>query len=149
MDLKAHIKRTFDQIHVIQLATVGEGGQPWCCNVHAIADDDLNIYWVSRPDRRHSKEIAANPLVAAAAAVRTTKPLLGVQIEGSAQIIEDHELIATVMEQYAAFHGSDPAWVHEIKSGENPHKLYRITPSMIAIFDQTAFPNNPRQEWRP
>lgn len=148
MDLKAHIKRTFDQIHVIQLATVKDG-QPWCCNVHAITDDDLNIYWVSRPDRRHSKEIAIDPHVAVAAAVRLVKPLLGVQVEGTAALVEDRAAVAYIMEQYAAFHGSDPAWVHEIKTGDNPHRLYKLTPIMIAIFDQTAFPNDPRQEWRP
>lgn len=57
--------------------------------------------------------------------------------------------IKRTFDQIHVIHGSDPAWVHEIKSGENPHKLYRLTPTMIAIFDQTAFPNDPRQECRP
>ncbi len=147
-DLKSHIRDILKKVYVIQLATVHDG-QPWCCNLHAVTDDDLNLYWVSTLDRRHSKEIADNPHVAAASALQLKKPLLCVQVEGTAKLVEDQTEIERIMKLYGEHHNSDKDWLNHIVSGENPHRLYRLTPSAIVTFDQTTFPDDPYQRWQP
>jgi uncharacterized protein YhbP (UPF0306 family) len=148
MDLEKHIKTVLGQVLVIQLATVRDG-QPWCCNVRVYTDDDIHIYWVSHPDVRHSQEIADDPHVGAAAALKLAEPLLGVQIEGTAAVVTEQAVIDRVMGFYGERHGNDPAWINQVASGKSALKLYCLTPARIAIFDQMAFPDDPQQTWQP
>lgn len=145
-ELKNRIREICDQVHVIQLATA-VNNQPWCCNVHTFIDDDFAFYWVSRLDRRHSQEIAANPQVGAASALHTSKPLVGLQVAGTATLVSDPAEVKRVMEKYGAHNGSSREWLDDIISGRNPHKLYRLTPSRIAIFDQVHYADDPQQIW--
>lgn len=47
----------------MSLATVSNN-KPWVCEVHFVSDSDLNLYFVSKVNTRHCKEIAENPNVA-------------------------------------------------------------------------------------
>jgi len=48
---------------LMQLATLGEDGQPWLCSVYFVHDEDDNLYWTSaRSKRRHSREIKGDEL---------------------------------------------------------------------------------------
>lgn len=49
---------------LLVLSTVDENGQPWISNVYFSADDELNLFFVSPTDTKHSKHIAKNPHVA-------------------------------------------------------------------------------------
>jgi uncharacterized protein YhbP (UPF0306 family) len=146
MDVKQLAKEHLKDSFVMQLAT-SKGNQPWACNVHFLADDDLNLYWMSVSNCRHSEDIAANPRVAVAIAVQVDMPLIGVQIEGDAEQLEfaDHK---ELLHKYAARHNRD-GFVEKALSGEVPFKLYRLTPRLVAIFDLKNFPKSPKQEWRP
>jgi len=144
MDLKQRIKNTFEKVKVMQLATV-RNGQPWCCNVHVYIDDELSIYWVSAPTRRHSKELADDPRVAAAAAVKQDKPVLGLQVEGTAKAVEDAVIAKRIMRLYGKRHGSEPAWVDDVAAGRATVKLYCLKPTKVAIFDPAASPDSPQQ----
>ncbi|WP_340537593.1 pyridoxamine 5'-phosphate oxidase family protein [Nocardioides sp. GXZ039] len=46
------------------LATATPGGTPWVTPVYFAHDDLASFWWVSRPQARHSRLIAANPQVA-------------------------------------------------------------------------------------
>jgi nitroimidazol reductase NimA-like FMN-containing flavoprotein (pyridoxamine 5'-phosphate oxidase superfamily) len=46
------------------LATADGGGRPWATPVFFAADGEHRILWVSAPDSRHSRNIAARPDVA-------------------------------------------------------------------------------------
>lgn len=49
-----------NQIQYATLATVTPGGRPWNSPVFAVHDEQLNIYWISDREGRHSRNIRAN-----------------------------------------------------------------------------------------
>jgi uncharacterized protein YhbP (UPF0306 family) len=73
----------------MSLATVS-GNKPWVCEVHFAADDDLNLYFVSKPATRHCQEIEANPNVAGNIVKQhaLTESPNGIYFEGQAKAIE-------------------------------------------------------------
>lgn len=74
---------------LLSLGTVDKGGV-WVADVVYVSDDDLNIYWLSKPDTRHSKAIEKNPKVAGTITL-ITKAIsedIGLQIEGVARRVE-------------------------------------------------------------
>src|SRR3972149_3110648 len=73
--------------HVMSLATLGAGG-PHATNLF-YAYDGLALLWVSDPDTQHSREIEADPRVAATVAPDYTDfaVIRGVQITGAARRI--------------------------------------------------------------
>lgn len=133
-------------VHVMQLATSG-ANVPWVCNVHFDVDDDLNLYWLSDTDCRHSQDIAKNPQVAAALVVSEQPPLVGLQIAGKAELLpfEGHEAVLT---HYAARHERETL-VADALSGKVGFKLYRLVPEFIDVIDQKNLPNHRKQTWRP
>ncbi len=80
-----------DVIHM-SLAT-SKDNKPWVCEVHYAFDEDLNLYFRSTTDRRHSQEIADNPSVAG----NIVRPHsigeypLGIYFEGTARILTPGE----------------------------------------------------------
>lgn len=144
--ITSHLKTT----DIMQLATVRDG-QPWCCTVHFLPDENLNLYWLSTPSRRHSQEIRDDARVAAAMAIQSApgKPVIGVQVEGDARRVTDHETIKKVMRQYVDRHGKDEQWHDEVVAGRDEHLLYCLQPRLYTLFDQQNFPEDPRQEWQP
>lgn len=94
MDVKQLIHDYLGKTRMLQLAT-SVSNQPWNCTVYYAFDDDWNIYWISTPDRRHSKEIAINPKVAGVI-VFSQEPypkdgVQGLQFEGIAEILSGAE----------------------------------------------------------
>ena len=58
-NIEESIKAYVGQANIMQLGT-SENDQPWICTLHFYSDADLNFYWCSTTDRRHSKELAHN-----------------------------------------------------------------------------------------
>jgi uncharacterized protein YhbP (UPF0306 family) len=131
---------------IMQLAT-SRDGQPWICNLHFVADKDSNIYWLSKPSRRHSEDITKNPRTAITVAVQTEKPLIGIQAEGESHIITDEKAVRFVMELYVKRQGTDKGFADTIIDGSNEHKVYKFTPTRFSLFDQKNFANQPPMEW--
>lgn len=75
--------------HLMSLATQDDGGL-WVADVIYIYDDNLNIYWMSDPDVRHSKAVLSNKQVAGTITTSNkSKELnLGIQFSGNAEKIE-------------------------------------------------------------
>ncbi len=134
----------------MQLAT-SVNNQPWNCNVYYLVDDEINLYWASLPTRRHSREIAKNPKVAAAIVVNNQigQPVIGVQVEGRVEIVNDADQIKPIALKYAERFKRTKEWVNDFTSSKTEHKLYRLRPSLFVLFDETNFKDQPRQEWRP
>lgn len=132
----------------MQLAT-SEGSQPWACTVHFAADDKLNLYWLSFPYRRHSKEIAKNKKAASTIPIRfPDNPVVGISFEGDAQAVNQATLEEAI-KAYDKRFGLSPQFKKKLLGGIAEEKLYILTPRLIVLFDQINFPDNPRQEWRP
>jgi uncharacterized protein YhbP (UPF0306 family) len=143
--IESLIRQYLPTKHLMQLATVRDG-QPWCCTVHYYADG-LNLYWVSFTNSRHSQEIADHSRVAAAIAVETDGPPVGIQVEGDARTVNDEAEARRILPAYIK-HNDKPAQTYDklIESGAH---LYRLTPRRFVLFDTRDLTGNPRREWQP
>lgn len=65
MKIKEEIYNYLQTQQLMALATFGEE-YPWPAIVYFIADEDLNLYFISHPDDQHSKNIEHNNHVAVA-----------------------------------------------------------------------------------
>lgn len=144
--IQSLVQKYLSEAEIFQLAT-SKGAQPWICNLHFIADEQSNVYWISKTTRRHSEEIASNPNAAITIAVKTDRPLIGLQAEGTAEIVTDTAHVGTIMDTYMQRHGTDKAFVDTIVDGTNEHKLYAFHPKHFSLFDQVNFSDQPSQEW--
>ena len=94
-DIRKLIEEVLAKGRLISLATIDESG-PWVSDVIYIHDDALNLYWISKKERRHSMAIKTNPKVACSITVSTNprEKDLGVQIEGLAEELNQEPQVA-------------------------------------------------------
>lgn len=64
-ELARLVHQVFEDAQLMSLGTSDAGGV-WVADVIFTADDDFNIYWLSKPTARHSQSIADDGAVAAA-----------------------------------------------------------------------------------
>ncbi len=149
-DIEQLIRGYLKKGHMMQVATVS-GYQPWICTVYFVADEDLNLYWISVPGRRHSQEIAAHTKVAAAIPIAYVagEKVVGMQVEGDAAEVADEAELKKAAELYHARFSHDDDFVEDFVAGRREHKFYRIKPRLIVLFDEQTFAANARKEWQP
>ena len=141
------IKEYLEEASLLQIAT-SQKNQPWCCTVYFAYDENLNMYWISRPFRRHSVEILTNPHIAGVI-VKEHIPgdkVRGIQFEGEARTIEKDKNFRDNFRYYLARYGVSEERIADIISGKDNHELYVVKPSRIVLFDELNFPDDPRQE---
>jgi uncharacterized protein YhbP (UPF0306 family) len=145
MELSEQIRGYLNQAQVMQLATA-VNNQPWVISVHFAADEQLNLYWLSNPSRRHSQEIDKNPKTAATIPIKFPEnPVIGLTVEGNAQIVNSAEAIDTFDKKF----GLSEDFKKKLLSGTADEKMFCLRPSLFVLFDQVNYPKTPRQEWRP
>src|SRR4051794_7065946 len=87
------VPRLLDQLRYLVLGTVDQAGVPWTTPVFFAADGVHRMLWVSSPDSRHSRNIAANPKVAITV-FDSTVPVgkaEAVYFEATAGLADDHD----------------------------------------------------------
>lgn len=136
--LKKQITAYLAKANMMQLATAN-GDKPWICNVWFAADKDLNIYWISSSNRRHSIELSDNPHVAAAICT-VREPSEGdngaIQLEGLAHEVSDSNEINHAMDLYVERGFFTKQQVEDFMANpEFPHRFYRIKPTRIVYYD--------------
>jgi uncharacterized protein YhbP (UPF0306 family) len=132
-----------NESRIMQLATVGENG-PWVCSVYFVYVDE-RLYWLSFPERRHSKNIFLNPKVATTVMVKADRPTVGVQVAGEAKVVEGAAIVQKVMELYIEKYGEGQQFYDNFLAKTNKHQMYVLTPTEIVLFDEGNFPENGRQ----
>jgi uncharacterized protein YhbP (UPF0306 family) len=147
-DIKLVIKGFLKKTRMMQVATC-VNNQPWSCTVYFAFDENLNLYWISKPNTRHSKEIAKNPKVAGVIVYDQQPPqksIKGLSFEGIAEVLNgsDEEKAS---KYYIKQLKRENTLLQDIRSGKNPHKFYRITPHKFVLFDSSNS-LNPRQEYK-
>ncbi|MET0979887.1 MAG: RNase H family protein [Candidatus Saccharimonadales bacterium] len=131
---------------VMQLATSNDNS-PWISTVYYVADSERNIYWLSLPERRHSKEVTSNPHVAIAIAIKQDIPVIGIQAAGSVEIVGDTAVVETILASYVKkYDGAGKEFHQRFVDGKNKHQLYKMTPDLLALFDEVHFKENPVQK---
>ncbi len=142
---KELIKQYLQEKKVMQLAT-SENGNSWVCSVYFVNDSDLNLYWLSLPDRRHSKEIKQNPKVAITVVIKENLPVIGLQSEGTAETVDDVIVIENIMSFYINKYDEGKSFLKNYKNGTNNHILYKFKPTSYILFDEYNFTGTESQE---
>lgn len=127
MDVEKIIREYIDKSLHMSLATVS-GDRPWVCEVHFAYDEDLNLYWRSKTSRRHSQEIAENPLVSGNIVRQHSIEEYphAIYFEGTAEMLEDEEVIRKVFPLFQARLGADASIIEEALTADG-HKVYKVT----------------------
>jgi uncharacterized protein YhbP (UPF0306 family) len=149
MNIPELTKKHLEAGKFLQVAT-SKDNRPWVCTVFYVSDDEYNVYWVSEESRRHSKELVENSHAAAAVNLkgRSEDPAIGLQMEGVVSIVEDDEQKNAVVKLFMDRNGSKQDWADKVLSGEGGRRIYKLAPSMFAVFDTQSIQGDPLVEWR-
>ncbi|KND48684.1 MAG: hypothetical protein AB200_03105 [Parcubacteria bacterium C7867-005] len=133
MDIKPKILEVLDKGHLMSLATVGAVGV-WVSDVVYIYDEDLNIYWMSDPDVRHSGAIKENKNVAGSITISNkSKELnLGIQFSGVAEKIDGPRFDLAKKHLRKRSH-PEPKEEDDVLQGDS---WYMLRPSRIDLIDE-------------
>lgn len=148
MTARDAVIRCLDEAQLMQIATVS-GEQPWCATVFYAADNAHEIFWLSEPDARHSRELSANDRVAACITLASQygQAWRGLQIEGTVKEVKAED-VETSFQAYAERFNAHYQ-LQEMLNGQTTSRLYRLKPSLFVLYDEQNFPTTPRQEWVP
>ena len=122
--------------YLLHIATCSND-QAWLCTVYYVADKQQNLYWLSFPSRRHSKELAQNNKAAIAIAIKQDLPVIGVQAEGVVEIVKDPQVVENVMKSYVKKYGEGQKFYDNFVAGKNQHEMYKFSPNRYVLFDET------------
>ena len=130
--IRGYIK---DIVHM-SIATSRQN-KPWISEVHYSYDDDLNLYFVSRPERRHSLEVADNKLIAGNIVKQHAKgeSVRGVYFEGVIEMLEDVKETDIAFKTYNERFDGDASILEE-QAEKNGHRWYKITVKKFYLFDE-------------
>ncbi len=135
MDIEKTIREYLPQVIHMSLGTCRDN-RPWVCEVHYVYDEDLNLYFRSKLDRRHSREIELNPNVAGNIVTQHSlgeKPR-GVYFEGRAELMENVDENNVAYKLYCERFDTGKEILEEAKK-ETGHKFYKITVENFYVFD--------------
>jgi uncharacterized protein YhbP (UPF0306 family) len=139
-DLSRQISSFLAVHHVMSLATFGPSG-PHATSLF-YACDGLALLWVSEPETQHSREIEADPRVAATVAPDYSDfaVIRGVQIAGTARRIaaaeERMQCLARLEARYP-FLGQLAAGPLKLRQAYARTAVYRLQPSRIVLIDNS------------
>lgn len=131
-DIEKKILENITKTVHLSLATVNDN-KPWVCEVHFAHDDNLNLYFVSKKDTRHCREIASNPSVAGNIIRQhsLTEAPDGLYFEGEAS-----EIIATDEDitRYTTALNRDTEQFRQMLSEASGRSMYKIKVKKWAVF---------------
>lgn len=150
-DTKKLIMEYLDSANMMQVATISDG-KPWICNVWFASDENMNLYWFSLTEARHSQEIAKDSHVAAAVCLPqspTDNRARGIQLEGTAEVLTNSEDIDIAIECCVGRIFSLEKIRHFMPLANATHRFYRIKPTKFVFLDTANLPYDARLEYIP
>lgn len=131
------INEVLEKGYLLSLATVDDGGV-WVSDVIYVHDDQMNIYWLSQTNARHSKAISKNDRVAGTITV-SNKPgekNIGLQLKGVAEKIDGDILEIAVKHRQKRWKLAPTKPGEILDQGES---WYRLRPKMIELIYEPLF----------
>jgi len=132
-------RRVIDAASYLTIATADASGNPWATPVWFAERDLREFFWVSRPETRHSQNLAERSEVALAVFDSTVAvgEAIAVYVEGVAAEVPDEELEAAI----AVYDAKSVArglqrWTADDVSGSAPFRLFRTTASQVFVLDE-------------
>ncbi|MFI5912133.1 pyridoxamine 5'-phosphate oxidase family protein [Dactylosporangium sp. NPDC051541] len=143
MDLNAFARELLDENRYVVLGTADEHGEPWVSPVFYALDGYRSVLWLSRPDTRHSRNLAVRPQVSLVV-YDSTVPVGGAKaVYMSARASIDPDGL-DAFNRGCFTKGAEPFPPEKIADG-GPFRLYRATVREHWVLDPTA----PRDERAP
>lgn len=142
VDLRSLIEEILRDSREMVLAT-SDGLNPWVATLVFGHDENLNLYWMSQDNVRHSRELTKNPKVAAVVNKQPTdgKSDKGLQIEGHASKLTTEEEIGAARE-FLAKRGGDlplPTSPEEAEPITPNTSWYIVKPTKIYVYYMPLF----------
>jgi pyridoxine/pyridoxamine 5'-phosphate oxidase len=112
------------------LATADADGQPWATPVWYAPESSGDLLWVSRPDARHSLNLAARPQLGIVIFDSHAVPGTGVGVyiaATAAEVPEDEREEAIAVFSDRSRSQGLAAWAAADVTAPAPHRLYRAT----------------------
>ncbi|MEK7639348.1 MAG: hypothetical protein AAB388_04270 [Patescibacteria group bacterium] len=136
MKVEAIIRNYLEDIVHMSIATSHEN-KPWISEVHYSYDDELNFYFVSRPNRRHSVEVSQNNQIAGNIVRQHKKDesVRGVYFEGLIEMLHNVTKDQVAFQTYNQRFNSDASILEE-QSEEDGHRWYKIVVQKFYLFDE-------------
>ena len=119
------------QQKLMVIATSDEEGRPWACNVYYSADNDLNLFFVSPTDTKHSAHIANKSEVAFSIVWYDQDDLTNrkaVQGVGECTRVKDPTTIINFLKNHAKYY---PLWKDVITYKSMRDKLIDSRPYVV------------------
>ncbi len=118
------------------LATHDAALGPHAANVQYASDDHWRLIWVSNPESRHSRDLAADPRAALTIYAHDDRPdrIHGLQLRGYGSVIADGPAWHDAWELYTAkfaFIRATPALEQAVRQ----QRFYRFTPTWLRWID--------------
>ena len=97
------VRALLERENTLVLATTADDGAPVATPLFYYPDEEGNLYWLSSPDSRHSRNLSVRARVAVAvfAPVTGWKEIRGVQMEGTAETVADAAILARYRQRFA------------------------------------------------
>jgi len=134
-------RAVIDANRYMTIATADSGGRPWITPVWFAHDAHTEFLWVSRPDARHSRNIAERGDVAIVIFDSTVTPRerQAVYVEAVAEQLTgpDCERAITVYARRSVALGEQPWGIADVTPPAE-FRLYRATASMHFVLHDTA-----------
>jgi uncharacterized protein YhbP (UPF0306 family) len=137
-DLAAAAREIVDSNVYMTLATADRNGNPWPSPVWYAHAGYTEFHWVSRPDARHSRNLATRPQLGivifdSSAGVGAAQ---AVYLEAVAEKLsgDDRDQAIALYSRRSESHGA-PKWTSTEVTGPAPHRLYRASASAHFVLD--------------
>ncbi len=121
------LRAIVDENAYLTLATADAAGAPWASPVWFAHDDYVRFLWVSRPDARHSRNVAVRPEVGIVVFDSTVPVGAGraAYVEATAEAVGDADLdgLIVVYSRRSEAQGAPP-WTAADVVGDADHRLY-------------------------
>lgn len=134
----------------LQFALATFGDHPWIATMYYGCDDDLNLYFLTKPTTIHAQGLVKNPQVSAVIADSPQDPKskkIGMQIYGVARELTGEKEIRDGFAIWCRVLGvTDPSYSYEgIKSGKFHYRMYVLTPKKIKYYNEELWDEGDEQ----
>ncbi len=137
-DTRTRVLEVLQQTHLMSLGTVDPGGV-WVADVIFLHDDDLNLYWMSAPDSRHSRAVLESGRAAGTItySTKSKEPNLGIQFEGIAERLDGVRFDLIIKHWAKRGHAApEVSRALELLDGD---RWYKLVPTRIELIDEEHF----------
>jgi uncharacterized protein YhbP (UPF0306 family) len=138
LDLGAIARAIIDSNMYMTLGTADENGRPWVSPVYYVPEGYVDFYWVSSPEAKHSRNLAARPEVSIVIFDSRTPVGSGQGVYMSAVAEElmgdDIERGIAVFSRRSEAHGAGEWNLEDVRPPAR-HRLYRATASEHFVLD--------------